>query len=426
MSLSAALSSAVSGLSAQSLALSTISANIANASTTGYKTEENTFDALVSASGQSAAGAGVSVVTNRAMEQQGDIASSSTTTNMAVNGAGFFVVSASANGPADADLYTRNGSFSPNDSGYLVNSDGNYLMGYATDASGKPLAPNVSDPAGLTAINVAGTEGAPKPTSTATMVANLPADLPVGGTVSSSIKAIDSEGVSQTINQTWTKTSANTWTMALAAPYATNSGNTTPTGTISPASVTVTFDGNGVLASTSPSPVSLTLGGLSSGASNSTFTLDLGTVGKSDGLTQYASSDGSANISITSNTQDGATPGSLSTVTISPTGVVTAKYDNGVDIPIAKVPIATFADQDALTQVSGSTFSQNEATGNVVLSTAGSGDAGSISASALESSTTDTGAEFDKMIVAQQAYSAAAQVVKSADSMFSTLIQAMT
>ncbi len=147
---------------------------------------------------------------------------------------------------------------------------------------------------------------------------------------------------------------------------------------------------------------------------------------RTDGLTQYASLDGTADISITSNVQDGATPGSLSTVQVDSTGLVTAKYDNGVDVPIARVPVATFADQDALTQVSGSTFSQNQASGNVVLSIPGTGDAGKISGSALEGSTTDTAAEFDKMIVAQQAYSAAAQVVKSADSMFSTLIQAMT
>lgn len=426
MSLSGALSSAVSGLSAQSLALSTISANIANASTTGYKTEENSFDALISASGPTAEGAGVIAMTNRAMTVQGDIAPSSVPTNMAINGAGFFVVAGSADSAASADLYTRNGSFAANSDGYLVNSDGNYLKGYATDSTGKVLSANASDPNGLTAINVAATNGAPKATTTATFVANLPADLAVGGKVSSSIVAIDSQGVSQTIDQTWTKTSANTWTMALAAPYATNSGSTTATGTVSPASVTVTFDGAGVLASTNPSPVSLTLSGLSSGAADSTFALNLGTVGKTDGLTQFASADASAGIAITSNTQDGATPGSLASVAIDASGLVTAKYDNGVDVPIAKVPVATFPDEDSLNQVSGSTFSQSQASGNVVLSTAGTGTAGSISAGALESSTTDTAAEFNKMIVAQQAYSAAAQVLKAADTMYSTLIQAMT
>lgn len=426
MSLYSALDAAVSGLSAQSSALAAISTNIANASTTGYKTEGTSFDALVAAStgdNTLASTEGVSTSYYRDMSTQGEIASSSTSTNMAIDGSGFFVVSASSTDTSAAsDLYTRDGSFSTDADGYLVNSSGDYLMGYATDSSGTPTSSSAGTLSGLTAIKIPTTTTV-SPTTEASLSANLPADLAVGGSVTSSMQVIDSQGVTQTIGETWTKTAANTWTLTLSNPYSTDAS--TSTGTISPSTVTVSFDGNGVLASTDPSPVSLTLSNMTSGAADSTFTLDLGTAGETDGLTQYASSDSSAEISITSSTHDGSTAGSLSTVSIGETGLVTATYSNGESVVVAEAPVATFADQNGLTQLSGSTFESNSASGTPVLSQAGSSGAGSITGSALESSTTDTATEFDKMIVAQQAYSAAAEVITYVDKMYQTLTQSI-
>jgi flagellar hook protein FlgE len=180
-----------------------------------------------------------------------------------------------------------------------------------------------------------------------------------------------------------------------------------------------------VLSSTSPSPVSLTLSNMTSGASDSTFTLNLGTAGETDGLTQYASSGTTNEISITSSTNNGSSAGSLSSVAVGDDGLVTAKYSNGESLIVAKVPVATFADEEGLSQLSGSTYSASSQAGTAVLSTAGTDGAGSITGSALEASKTDTATEFNKMIVAQQAYSAAAQVVTYVDKMYSTLIQSI-
>jgi flagellar hook protein FlgE len=235
---------------------------------------------------------------------------------------------------------------------------------------------------------------------------------------------VDSQGVSQTIGETWTKTASNTWSVALSDPYTTASdGTTTTTGTTTPSTVTVSFDDNGVLSSTDPSPVSISVAA-TSGAS-STFTWDLGTAGSTDGLTQYASSDSTNEISITSTNQNGTSAGSLTSTAISSAGLVTATYSNGESVVVAKVPVATFADEEGLTELSGSTYTASTASGSATLSTAGVGSAGTITGSALEASTTDTAAEFNQMIVAQQAYSAAAQVVTYVDKMFNTLIQAI-
>jgi flagellar hook protein FlgE len=147
MGLFDALTTAVGGLQAQSFALQNISGNISNSQTTGFKETDTSFDALVSlaAAGQQTSGSVLaeSVATNTV---QGSIQSSTTSTNMAINGDGWFVVakpsSFTDNQPVfgGIDSYTRRGDFQENQGGYLVNGAGYYLMGIPVSAStGNPL-----------------------------------------------------------------------------------------------------------------------------------------------------------------------------------------------------------------------------------------------------------------------------------------------
>ncbi|HAJ90137.1 MAG TPA: flagellar hook protein FlgE, partial [Rhodospirillaceae bacterium] len=94
-------------------------------------------------------------------------------------------------------------------------------------------------------------------------------------------------------------------------------------------------------------------------------------------------------------------------------------------LPVYQIPIATFPNPNGLKHVEGTVYDENEAAGNYNLRLPGQGNAGDITASALEQSTTDTSEEFNKMIVAQQAYSSAAQVVSTVDNMFQDLIGAV-
>jgi flagellar hook protein FlgE len=141
-----ALTSAVSGLQAQSFALQNISGNIANSQTTGYKETDTAFQDLVSQAAlneQTAGGVTSSSVATNTV--QGTIQATSVATDMAINGAGFFVVQKPTgltdnlpqfNGLSD---YTRAGDFQMNSSGYLVNSSGYYLMGIPVDpTTGNP------------------------------------------------------------------------------------------------------------------------------------------------------------------------------------------------------------------------------------------------------------------------------------------------
>src|SRR5690348_7628811 len=140
MSLYGALMIGVSGLDANSQALSIASSNIANVNTVGYKAANANFSTLL-ASAMGSGDVSNSAVTASASQNvtvQGTPVQASLPTDMAISGNGFFVVTKSpaAAGSANSQFYTRAGDFSPDDSGNLVNSAGYYLMGWPLDSNG--------------------------------------------------------------------------------------------------------------------------------------------------------------------------------------------------------------------------------------------------------------------------------------------------
>lgn len=433
MSLFSALNSAVSGLKAQSTALAAVSQNIANASTTAYKTTSVSFESLVTGGSGSTAKASGSVTTNvyQNMTEQGQITSTDSATNIAIDGDGFFVVSDSLDNTPSAYNYSRNGDFSTDASGYLINSEGYYLLGQKTDEDGNVLAINNNDLNSLEPIDVSSISGSAQATAEVTFDLNLPADADINDTFTTSFELFDSLGVSHTVTQTWEKTNTNEWTLSLSDPYLTDDDTMTSTGTISPSTIVIEFDGDGNLSTvdgstTSGSP-SITITGFSAstGANDSTFTLDLGTIGRTDGLTQYSSNTTEPDIEISLIDSDGVRYGQFSSLEIDDTGLVTALFDNGLRQAIYQIPIATFSNPGGLTHVNGTIYDENQDAGNYNLRAPGEGSAGTIVSSALELSMTDTSEEFNKMIVAQQAYSSAAQVISTTSDMFDTLISAV-
>jgi len=426
MSLSGALSSAISGLAAQSTALSMISDNISNADTTGYKTTSSMFDDLVTASSSSTAysSGGVTVSARANITQQGLLAATTTATNVAIQGSGFFAVTDSlANGTT---YYTRNGAFTTDSSGYLVNN-GYYLEGWRTDSSGNIVgSESVSN---LQPVNteVAATSAAASTKTTFDL--NLPADATAntsttstpttGSTFTSSVTVYDSLGNPASIQVTWTKAStANQWTASFADPTSTSNTGTT-TGTITGGSpVTLTFGTDGTLSSTNPSPASLAVS-WNDGASASTVTLDMSKV------TQKASGESTPSVDTTSINSDGYAYGTLSSIAIGKNGMVDATYSNGQTIPMYQLAVATFTAPDLLSARSDGIYSATVDSGSATLQTSGTNGAGTIYGSELESSTTDTSGQFSNMISAQQAYSAASQVITTVDKMYDTLISAM-
>lgn len=420
MSLTGALSSAISALSAQSQSLSMISDNIANSDTTAYKTTSGMFDALVTAASNttSYASGGVTVSGRANITQQGLLAATSNATDVAIQGSGFFVVTDAKSGGTVA--YTRNGAFTTDNAGYLQNN-GYYLEGWRTDADGNVVGSESAS--NLEAINtqVASTSGSA--TTKTTIAANLPSDAATGDTYTSSMTVYDSLGAANSMQITWSKTGTNTWSASFANPTSA-SDTATATGTAS-GTIDITFNSDGSLASTSPDPATVSITGWTDGAANSAVTLDLGTVGKTDGLTQYASGETTPSVNVTSIDSDGLSYGKLSSIAIGNNGVVNATYSNGQTIAIYKIAVATFAAPDGLAASSDGIYSATVTSGNAALQASGENGAGTIYGSELESSTTDTSSEFSDMISAQQAYSAASQVISTVNKMYDTLISAM-
>lgn len=437
MSLTSALNTSVTALRAQGAALAAVSENIANARTTAYKTRDVSFSSLVTGS-QTRTGfsaGGVVFDTSQNIARQGLISATDSGTDVAINGNGFFVVTDDVTNQPSGFTYSRNGNFKTDASGFLLNNEGYYLLGQRTDDTGAVIAGNVNDLNSLTPIDTNTISGTAQPTTTVRFDMNLPADATVapatGSSFNNSIEVFDALGVSHTVGITWTKTAANTWTATFANPVQTSTGAVSATLDTDTATagvqntMTVTFNGDGSLNTITPATPTLDLSAFTTGASNQTVTLDWGTSGLTDGLTQFASQSNTPKLDIFLIDGDGVRFGQLSSLAISDSGLVTAYFENGVRLPVYQIPIATFPNPNGLTQINGSIYDENEAAGNYNLRLPGQGNAGSIISSSLEQSTTDTSEEFNKMIVAQQAYSSAAQIIKTSGDMFQELISAV-
>ncbi len=177
----------------------------------------------------------------------------------------------------------------------------------------------------------------------------------------------------------------------------------------------ITFDGNGL-------PLTFNVANFTStwvnGATPTSATFDLGTIGKSDGMTQYSDTFTTYFI-----TQNGIRFGVFNGVTISETGLVSALFDNGQTTPIFKIPVASFNNANGLQSISGNVFRATDTSGASLLNIAGTGAAGKIAPSALEAANIDIATEFTSMIVTQQAYSASAKIITVADEMLDEVIR---
>jgi flagellar hook protein FlgE len=435
MSLYGALNIGVAGLTANSQALSATSSNIANVNTVGYKEATASFSTFLNATtgvGNNSS-AGVAVTVGQDITTQGLPTTTSSNTDLSISGNGFFVVTPSSTGVGTHE-YTRAGSFTPDVNGNLVNSAGLYLLGYKLDAQG-----NVpTDASALSLVNTSSISGAAQATSTLAVQANLDANSTVdgsytagdmtSGTVSPdftrTVDVFDSQGGSQPVTFSFIKTAANTW--AYEASYAGNSANLTATGPISEG--TINFNADGTLAnvngaSPASGAVSMTIpwNSATSGLNPQTISLNLGTVGGSDGLTQADAA------SVLNGTHIDGTPyGSVTGVTVAKDGTVTAQFSNGLSQDVYKIPLATFTNPDGLGQMTGNAYAVTKASGAPNINLANSGTAGFIQSQSLEGSTVDLATEFTNLITTQRAYSACARIITTADQMLQQLEQLPT
>ena len=431
MSLYGALSIGVAGLDAASAALSVSSSNIANVNTIGYKEATASFSTYLDASlgSQSNASAGVTAVIGQEVTKNGLAESTSSPTDLSISGNGFFITTPSGSATG-AQEYTQVGNFTADAKGDLVNANGQYLLGWALDTNGNPPSNNTD----LSLINVSGISGSAQATSTVSLQANLqanstidasynPGDMTAGNATpdfQTTINAYDSQGGVQPITLSFVQTGTNQW--AYEIDYAGDPNNLSSPNPIGEGTLSFNSDGslanvNGASPASGDISVTIPWSG-TSGLSSQTINFNMGTVGSTNGVTQFA-----ANSAVSGQSVNGSPFGSVTGVTVDSKGIVTAQFSNGISTKVYQIPIATFANPDGLIQVSGGAYLQSSTSGGANINQAGSGGAGTIASNSLEESTVDLSSEFTKLITAQNAYSAAARVVSTANQMLQALEQ---
>ena len=414
MSIYGAMFAGVSGLAAQSNALSMISDNIANVNTVGYKGVSARFSTLVTqaATVTTHTPGGVTSSPYSYIDRQGLLQGSASGTDLAVAGQGFFVVNeASTPGFGDDYYFTRAGSFNPDQNGNLVNAAGYYLQGY--DLRNTTPPPSSSTFTGLQTVNIANLSGSAAATTNISLGVNLPSTAAVSDTFSVTAQVFDSLGNAHDMDIVFTKSAVNSWSWTANNPTINGIGTAVAAGT-----GTVTFATDGTPSAFVPAAPSVSLTGFTTGAGNATVTLDLGTVGATDGLTQFA-----GNFTISNIDQDGVRFGNYTGITINEEGIVTALFDNGQRLDIYQMPLGMFRNPNGLQGKSGNVYLETNRSGNFQLNLAGNGGAGDIAPAALENSTVDLAEEFTKMIITQRAYSANTKVITTADDMLEELIR---
>ncbi|MDP6353028.1 MAG: flagellar hook protein FlgE [Alphaproteobacteria bacterium] len=447
MSLTGALFAGVSGLNAQSQNMAAIGDNLANASSVGYKRNSTRFSTLVTESG--AAGTfspgGVRAAPFAAVGEQGQISTSTSPTDLAVSGNGFFVVNSLSDGTGEF-LYTRAGSFVPDSTGNLRNTAGVFLQAWQLDANGAIPATNAAL-SSVQTINVGQIGGTASPTTRTEFGMNLDADQAISAYVAGDMslnnvtpalgtspqffrtfQIFDSLGSAHNLTVGYIKTATNAWAVEVFANTATEvtAGN----GLLE--SGTITFNGDGTVdatttaASLTTGSVNATTGELNStvpitwtnGANASTVQLDWGTDNRTDGVGQFA-----APFSVAFVNQNGAAVGQLSSVDVDEEGVVIATFNNGESQRLFKIPLATFADPSSLSSRTGNTYAETDGSGSFNLREAGSSGAGDFVPSALEAANVDIAEEFTDMIVTQRVFSANTRVITTADEMLEELVR---
>jgi flagellar hook protein FlgE len=389
---------ALSGIHAINEQLDTVSNNIANAATYGFKSGRANFSSVYA--GTQANGVEIGSITQN-IGQNGSTTTTGRALDAAINGSGFFV----ARDPQGGMTYSRVGIFSTNTQGYLIDSNGKKVQGYgptttgALGAMGDLKVPTGQIPAVAT--------------TSVGYVGNMSADWQVPATAFDPAKsgsynmvtqavAYDSLGTQHTISQYFVKKDAST----VEVYYGIDNGSvaTTP-------GATLTFGTDGQLASGGGSSVSIPSAG---GAAGGTVGIDY------TGTTLFA-----GDATTTSNSHDGYASGAFVGVSLAADGSLVAKYSNDQSQVVGTVALATFANQGALTSISDTSWTANANSGMALYNAPGVGLSGKLTTGALEGSNVDITSELVGLMTSQRNYQANSKVLTTESQMMQALMQAL-
>jgi len=439
---------ALSGVAAAQRDLDTTANNIANVNTVGFKESRAEFGDVYAqsllAGGKTKVGDGV--LTQEVAQQfsQGSLQFTNNALDLAITGNGFFGTVADINSRDFS--FTRAGQFKLNSDNFVVNSSGDHLLGFPVnpDGSSSSVALSTSVP-----VRIPDSSGAPQPTTEVALKMNLPAgagpvnvdlfnpDDPLTYNAATSVTVFDSLGDSHVMTYYFMKDASavpdNEWVGvtylddqplqtegdALGTPPVAgdNVVGETSLGTGNGvAGYRMVFSNGGDLLSTQNADgsniatgdiqsVAVGAGILTNGSDptqsiTTNFTLDPANA-TPDEPTQFASA-----FEVTSLEQNGLPVGRLTGIDIGPDGLVRATYSNGTSEPIVRVALVRFANDQGLTQQSGTQWQESTLSGEALAGEATTGTYGEINSSALEQANVNLTTELIDMIIAQRNFQA--------------------
>jgi flagellar hook protein FlgE len=397
---------ALSGLNAASTDLNATANNIANNSTSGFKSSRTEFSELFAVSplgtSNTQTGNGVRVASVSQQFAQGNIDVTGNSLDMAISGQGFFMVS--DNGALN---YSRAGAFRVDNNGFVVNGQNSHLQVFPPNATGG------FNTGGLSDLQLTTSVSAPAATTNAQVLFNLPASAtppsvapfnPANANTyneATSLTVYDSLGAAHTATSYFVKTAtANQWDTRLYID-----------GTAVGGAQTLTYSSNGTLVVPASGAVTFPAYTPTTGAAAINLTLDV------SNTTQYG-----GNFSVNAVTQDGFTTGRLIGIDFDSTGVVQARFTNGRSTALGQVALANFSNPQGLQQLDNTSWAETFSSGQPLRGQAGNAGLGLIQSGALEASNVNLTQQLVNMITAQRSFQANAQVISTTDQITQTII----
>ncbi|WP_128253186.1 flagellar hook protein FlgE [Falsirhodobacter deserti] len=417
MTITSSMNAGVAGLNANASRLASISDNIANAGTYGYKRAETDFYAMVSAgsSGDKYSAGGVRATSTRLVNESGALTGTSNATDLSISGRGFIPVSADGE---NVSLATT-GSFRMDATGTLVTEAGLTLMGWKAGPDGTVTAAARESMAALEPVKVGLNQFISNPTTRMSMSVNLPATATQPGaetkTFRQTMEYFDTTGTSSQLTASFTPVEAtgtaasNQWTMELRDEA---SGEVK-------GSYLLTFDISATAGGTLSDVQNLSgaeydeeTGSIELDLGESTVAFNIGKYGSISGMTQLSDTYTPGSIE-----KNGSAIGSLTSVEVDDDGMVRAIYDQGFSRVIYQVPVVDVPNPNGLKSLNNQTYGLTNEAGAFYLWDAGTGPAGTIEGYTREESTTDIARELTSLIQTQHAYSSNAKIIQTVDEM---------
>ncbi len=394
----------LSGLQAAQTELSTVSHNLANVATNGFKKSRTDFADVIASSiatdPTKIVGSGAVVKANRQQFTEGNLKTTGSALDLTISGDGFFAVKTA--GLNTSIAYTRNGAFQVDPGTHnIVDAQGSALLGYPVDAKGNPTATGAD---GMVALNLPETSGTPAATGNVALKVNLyaAASAPTAAFAptnassynnSTTTTIYDSSGKASTLTNYYVKTATNAWNVhSFVGDQELKVGGST-------AGTPVTFDSSGAI--TAPTtPITY-----------DAFTPTTGGVSQTLAFSLAGSTQASSAFSVNARTANGASVGELAGVTVNAAGIVAANYSNGDTVNLGKVALASFANPVGLRQDGNSYWSATGISGQATLGAANENGYGSLLSGTLEGSNVDITEELVDLIAAQRNFQANAKAL---------------